>query len=100
MSCFFDPMHGQAGEQVNWQPPYGVPRVIPVCMPCAGRVRYEQPQQSGVRGAGLGGHGGAIAAGAGGLAVGALGGYAVSELMDDDDKDSSNESYDSDDDDF
>lgn len=46
VTCFFDPSHGQGAEQVVWQPPAGVPRPIQSCSPCAGRVRYEQPQHN------------------------------------------------------
>jgi hypothetical protein len=29
--CFFDPAHGPASRDVEWAPPGGVPREVPVC---------------------------------------------------------------------
>jgi uncharacterized membrane protein YgcG len=36
--CFFDPAHGPARDDRSWAPPGGVPREIPVCLRCRGRL--------------------------------------------------------------
>lgn len=42
--CFFDPAHGPATRDVEWAPPAGVPREVPVCFRDAERLaRGEQP---------------------------------------------------------
>jgi hypothetical protein len=42
--CFFDPRHGPSAEQVEWAPPGGQPRPVPVCAADAARIRDgEQP---------------------------------------------------------
>ena len=36
--CFFDPAHGPASRDVEWAPPGGVPREVPVCFRDAERL--------------------------------------------------------------
>jgi hypothetical protein len=38
--CFFDPRHGPSVRDVNWAPPYGTPRRVPVC--AADAIRIEE----------------------------------------------------------
>jgi hypothetical protein len=48
--CFFDPAHGPASRDVEWAPPGGVPREVPVCFRDAERLTAgEQPQVRLVR---------------------------------------------------
>jgi hypothetical protein len=37
--CFFNPAHGPSTTDVEWAPPAGVPRQVPVCAADADRVR-------------------------------------------------------------
>jgi MYXO-CTERM domain-containing protein len=37
--CFFDPRHGPSVEDVEWAPPGGEPRPVPVCAADAARIR-------------------------------------------------------------
>ena len=37
--CFFDPRHGPSADQVEWAPPGGQPRPVPVCAADAQRIR-------------------------------------------------------------
>ncbi|WP_109508242.1 hypothetical protein [Nocardioides speluncae] len=37
--CFFNPAHGPAQTDVEWAPPGGVPREVPVCLADAERIR-------------------------------------------------------------
>ena len=37
--CFFNPQHGPSSEDVDWAPPGGQPRPVPVCAADAERVR-------------------------------------------------------------
>jgi hypothetical protein len=37
--CFFDPRHGPSVEDVDWAPPQGAPRRVPVCAADAVRIR-------------------------------------------------------------
>jgi hypothetical protein len=42
--CFFDPRHGPSVEDVDWAPPGGAPRRVPVCAADATRIRDgEEP---------------------------------------------------------
>lgn len=42
--CFFDPSHGPATRDLEWAPPGGVPREVPVCFRDAERLaRGDQP---------------------------------------------------------
>ena len=42
--CFFDPRHGPSVEQIEWAPPGGQPRPVPVCAADAQRIRDgEEP---------------------------------------------------------
>jgi hypothetical protein len=36
--CFFNPQHGPSVQVVNWTPPGGTPREVPVCVDCADRL--------------------------------------------------------------
>lgn len=48
--CFFDPAHGPASRDVEWAPPGGVPREVPVCFRDAERLaRGDQPETRLVR---------------------------------------------------
>lgn len=48
--CFFDPAHGPADHDVEWAPPGGVPRVVPVCFRDLERLTAgEQPEVRLVR---------------------------------------------------
>ncbi|KRF29439.1 hypothetical protein [Nocardioides sp. Soil805] len=48
--CFFDPGHGPAAHDVEWAPPGGVPRVVPVCFRDHERLTAgEQPEVRLVR---------------------------------------------------
>jgi hypothetical protein len=48
--CFFDPAHGPATRDVEWAPPGGVPRDVPVCFRDAERLASgEQPDVRLVR---------------------------------------------------
>lgn len=48
--CFFDPSHGPATRDVEWAPPGGVPREVPVCFRDAERLsRGEAPEMRMVR---------------------------------------------------
>jgi hypothetical protein len=48
--CFFDPAHGPADHDVEWAPPGGVPRVVPVCFRDLERLTTgEQPEVRLVR---------------------------------------------------
>lgn len=48
--CFFDPAHGPAAHDVEWAPPGGVPRVVPVCFRDQQRLTAgEQPEVRLVR---------------------------------------------------
>lgn len=48
--CFFDPAHGPASRDVEWAPPGGVPREVPVCFRDAERLaRGDQPEVRLVR---------------------------------------------------
>ena len=48
--CFFDPAHGPAAHDVEWAPPGGVPRVVPVCFRDHERLTAgEQPEVRLVR---------------------------------------------------
>jgi hypothetical protein len=40
--CFFDPRHGPSAEEVEWAPPGGQPRPVPVCAADAVRIRDGQ----------------------------------------------------------
>ena len=43
--CFFDPRHGPSAREVEWAPPGGEPRLVPVCEADAQRVdRGEDPE--------------------------------------------------------
>ena len=43
--CFFDPRHGPSTREVEWAPPGGEPRLVPVCEADAQRVeRGEDPE--------------------------------------------------------
>jgi len=43
--CFFDPRHGPSARDVEWAPPGGEPRMVPVCEADAQRVeRGEDPE--------------------------------------------------------
>ena len=43
--CFFDPRHGPSSRDVEWSPPYGETRPVPVCEADAQRVeRGEDPE--------------------------------------------------------
>jgi hypothetical protein len=43
--CFFDPRHGPSAREVEWAPPGGEPRMVPVCEADAQRVeRGEDPE--------------------------------------------------------
>ena len=48
--CFFDPRHGPSVEDVEWSPPGGRPRPVPVCQADAVRV-HEGLEPSVARGA-------------------------------------------------
>ena len=37
--CFFDPRHGPSAEEIEWAPPGGQPRPVPVCAADATRIR-------------------------------------------------------------
>jgi hypothetical protein len=37
--CFFDPRHGPSVEDLEWTPPGGIPRTVPVCAADAQRIR-------------------------------------------------------------
>jgi hypothetical protein len=42
--CFFDPRHGPSVTDVEWAPPYGEPRAVPVCAADAVRIQDgEEP---------------------------------------------------------
>jgi hypothetical protein len=42
--CFFNPQHGPSVQDVNWTPPGGAARQVPVCDQCADRLaRGEDP---------------------------------------------------------
>jgi hypothetical protein len=48
--CFFDPAHGPASRDVEWAPPGGVPREVPVCFRDAERLAAgDQPETRLVR---------------------------------------------------
>lgn len=48
--CFFDPAHGPASRDVEWSPPGGVPREVPVCFRDAERLAAgAQPETRLVR---------------------------------------------------
>jgi hypothetical protein len=48
--CFFDPAHGPASRDVEWAPPGGVPREVPVCLRDAERLAAgTQPETRLVR---------------------------------------------------
>lgn len=48
--CFFDPAHGPATRDVEWAPPGGVPRPVPVCFRDGERLdRGDQPETRLVR---------------------------------------------------
>jgi hypothetical protein len=48
--CFFDPAHGPAAHDVEWAPPGGVPRSVPVCFRDHERLTAgEQPDVRTVR---------------------------------------------------
>lgn len=48
--CFFDPAHGPARHDVEWAPPGGVPRLVPVCFRDHERLTAgEQPEVRTVR---------------------------------------------------
>jgi hypothetical protein len=48
--CFFDPAHGPASRDVEWAPPGGVPREVPVCFRDAERLAAgTQPETRLVR---------------------------------------------------
>ncbi|MGH2690660.1 MAG: hypothetical protein ACRDKW_17900, partial [Actinomycetota bacterium] len=52
--CFFDPRHGHATTEVEWAPPGGAPRTIPVCAADAQRIADgidPEPRRVGVAGA-------------------------------------------------
>ena len=43
--CFFDPRHGPSAREVEWAPPGGEPRMVPVCEADAQRLdRGEDPE--------------------------------------------------------
>jgi hypothetical protein len=43
--CFFDPRHGPSAREVEWAPPGGEPRMVPVCEADAQRVeRGDDPE--------------------------------------------------------
>jgi hypothetical protein len=43
--CFFDPRHGPSARDVEWAPPGGEPRMVPVCEADAQRVeRGDDPE--------------------------------------------------------
>jgi hypothetical protein len=44
--CFFDPRHGPSVEDVEWAPPGGIPRTVPVCAADAQRIRDGLDPQS------------------------------------------------------
>jgi hypothetical protein len=101
--CFFDPRHGPSVEDVEWTPPGGLPRVVPVCAADAQRLRdgvdpdarqvpagaggqrvpywnapgYYAPYAGGFFG-GFGGMGGLFTGFLLGSALGGWGGYPVS----------------------
>jgi uncharacterized membrane protein YgcG len=51
--CFFDPRHGHSTADVEWAPPNGAPRTIPVCAADAQRIAEgidPEPRRVGVGG--------------------------------------------------
>lgn len=98
LTCFFDPSHGNVVTLVNWQPPQGVYRPIPVCPGCRQRLLGQAQQQPAPRHVaprpeeGGSGIGDAVLGAAGGFA----GGMLLGDLLDDDGHD--DDSNDGDDD--
>ncbi|MFJ2962565.1 hypothetical protein ACIPIC_09665 [Streptomyces collinus] len=43
LPCFFDPRHGPSTAEVDWAPPGGAARTIPVCAADAVRIKEGQP---------------------------------------------------------
>lgn len=91
--CFFNPQHGPSVQQIEWQPPGGAARQVPVCAADADRVsRGEDPESrevmvSGQRmpywqaGPQWGGYAGGYYGGFGGMGTGLLTGLMVGNML-------------------
>jgi hypothetical protein len=88
--CFFDPRHGPSVEDVEYAPPGGRPRGVPVCRACA--VRVAEGEEPEARTEMLGGRavpywaapmGGYYGGAFGGFGAGLLGGLLVGSMFDD-----------------
>jgi hypothetical protein len=88
--CFFDPRHGPSVQDVEYAPPGGRPRDVPVCRACA--VRLADGEEPDARTEVLGGRavpywaapmGGYYGGAFGGFGAGLLGGLLVGSMFDD-----------------
>ena len=88
--CFFDPRHGPSVQDVEYAPPGGQPREVPVCQACA--VRLAEGEEPEARMERLGGRavpywaapmGGYYGGAFGGFGAGLLGGLLVGSMFDD-----------------